>query len=121
MLFRHCFAFTPASDMSSDTAPRLFTAAPSLPAASGLGRVTADTRHHGRSSKTKTKSTDKENRKRIVNRLHPNYTSAVIRGKVGVHSTKEAEAVNLHLRGDDATSRAEPPSRSGLFPGSLVK
>lgn len=121
MLFRHFFAFPPASDMS---APRLLTAAPSLPAASGLGRLAADTRHHGSSSKEKGKSTHKESRKRIMNRLHPRYTSADVRGKVGVHLTKgtgAAGAINLHLRGGDATSRAEPPSRSGLLPGSLAK
>lgn len=69
MLFRHFFAFPPASDMSAP--PRLLTAAPSLPAASGLGRLAADTRHHhGSSSKAKAKSTHGESRNRIMNRLH---------------------------------------------------
>lgn len=117
MLFRHFFAFPPASDMSSETAPRLFTAAPSLPAASGLGRLTAGARRHGSSSK-KGKSTDKAIRKII--RRHLNNRSAVTGGKVGVHSTKGAGAMELHLRGHDSTSGAEPSSLSGLLPSSPV-
>lgn len=115
MLFRHFFAFPPASDMSSETAPRLFTAASSLPAASGLGRVTADAQHHGRSFK-KAKSTHKGNRERITSRWHLNNRGAVTGGKVGIHSTKgawAAGAMNLHLRSDDSTSWAEPSSLSG--------
>lgn len=106
MLFRHFFAFPPASDMSS--VRRLFTAASSQPAASGLGRVTAVAQHHGGSSK-KAKSTDKENRKRITSRWHLNNRSAVPGGKGRCPFNKRSRS----YRGDGPA----PPRRRRDFWG----
>lgn len=79
MLFRHFFAFPPASDMSAP--PRLLTAAPSLPAASGLGRLAADTRHHhGSSSKAKAKSTHGGKQKQNNESITPPNTRVQMSG-----------------------------------------
>lgn len=122
MLFRHFLALPPASDMS---APRLLTAAPSLRAASGLGSVTADARHPGASSTalpTRRGKAEKGNNESITPQIH----ECSCPGKGGCPSNKRSRscrggggrATNPHLRGgDDAASRTEPPSRSGLLPG----
>lgn len=100
------------------TAHRLFTAAPSLPAASGLGRVTTNNPPHVRASKASAKKKRKKDGE--IKALDCRKVTAVFRegGKVGAFSQQKGDqtdwAMNLHLQGDVTTPGADLSSRSLL-------